>query len=286
MKRVGVDVGGHVHRPHLRGRRGGRDPRPQAPDHARRPVAGHDRGDRGDHRRGGREPRGARPGVPRDDDRDEHRDRAQRRHGRDDHDRGLPRHPPHRPAQEAAQLLELPGPAVAGLPGRSAPLPADGARAHHEGRLGARPARRGGGARAGAEAEGGRASRRCASASSSRSSTRCTSSVSPRSCARSSPRRSSRSRPRCCRSTASTSASRRSGSTPSSARRSRRTSSRLQEELKALGVRSGVHLMTSASGVATAEAAVEAPGQPAHVRPGRRRRRRHLGRQAGRASTT
>jgi N-methylhydantoinase A/oxoprolinase/acetone carboxylase beta subunit len=35
--------------------------------------------------------------------------------------------------------------------------------------------------------------------------------------------------------------------------------SRLQDELKELGVRSGVHLMTSASGVATAEAAVKRP---------------------------
>jgi N-methylhydantoinase A/oxoprolinase/acetone carboxylase beta subunit len=35
--------------------------------------------------------------------------------------------------------------------------------------------------------------------------------------------------------------------------------SRLQDELKRLGVRTGVHLMTSASGVATAEAAVERP---------------------------
>ena len=40
--------------------------------------------------------------------------------GRDDHDRGLPRHPPHRPAQEAAQLLELPGPALAGATRSSA----------------------------------------------------------------------------------------------------------------------------------------------------------------------
>ncbi len=98
----------------------------------------------------GAEPSRARPGLPRDDDRDEHRDRAQRRPGRDDHDRGLPRHPPHRAAQEAAQLLELPGPAVAAVPDRPAPLPADRAGADHARRLGARPARRGGGARAGA----------------------------------------------------------------------------------------------------------------------------------------
>ena len=39
--------------------------------------------------------------------------------------------------------------------------------------------------------------------------------------------------------------------------------------------------MTSASGVATAGRRRRAAGEPAHVRPGRRRRRRHLGRQAG-----
>ena len=54
------------------------------------------------------------------------------------------------------QLLDLPGSAVAALPDRAAPLPADGARADHEGRLRARGARRGEGARAGSQAEGGR----------------------------------------------------------------------------------------------------------------------------------
>ena len=50
-----------------------------------------------------------------------------------------------RAAQEAAQLLQLPGPPVAGAPRRPAPLPADGAGADHGRRVGARPARRGGG---------------------------------------------------------------------------------------------------------------------------------------------
>ena len=93
--------------------------------------------------RGRRRPVGARSGVPRDDDRDEHRDRAQRCDGGDDHDGGLPGHPPHRETQEATQLLQLPGSPLAALPGRSAALSADGSRADHGGRLRARPARRG-----------------------------------------------------------------------------------------------------------------------------------------------
>ena len=145
-----------LHRPDLRRRRGRGDPGSQASDHACGPLARHRAGHRRGRGAGGGEPGRARPGVPRHDDRDEHRDRAQRRHGRDDHDRGLPRHPPHRAPQEAPQLLELPGPAVAAVPGRPASLPPHGAGAHHEGRLGARPARRGEGARAGPQAEGGR----------------------------------------------------------------------------------------------------------------------------------
>ena len=86
-----------------------------------------------------------------------------------------------------------------------------------------------------------------------------TSSASPRSSARSSPRRSCRSPRRCCRSTASTSASRRSRSTRSSARRSPTYVRRLEEELRALDVRTGLHLMTSASGVSTARARSQRP---------------------------
>ena len=129
-------------------------------------------------------------------------------HGRDDHDRGLPRHPPHRAPQEAAQLLELPGSAVAALSRRAPPLPADRARADRRAtaRCSCRSTRRRRARRCGSSRR--RASRRSPCASCSRSSTRSTSGASPRSCARSSPRRSSRSRPRCCRSTASTSASR------------------------------------------------------------------------------
>ena len=119
--------------------------------------------------RAGREPRGARPGVPRHDDRHEHRHPARRRDRGDDHDGGLPGHPPHRPSQEAAQLLELPGPAVAGLSRRAPPPPPDRARAHHEGRFGARASRRGEGARAGAASSRRRGSRPWPCASSSRS---------------------------------------------------------------------------------------------------------------------
>ena len=104
----------HVHRPDLRRRRGGR--RSSSTSSRRRRTTR--RGARSQGIRELAEQAGvdavrARPGLPRHDDRDEHRDRAQRRDGRDDHDRGLPRHPPHRAAQEAAQLLELPGSAVA-----------------------------------------------------------------------------------------------------------------------------------------------------------------------------
>ena len=113
MKRLGVDVGGTFTDLIYVDDEAGADPRPQAADDARRPVAGHGAGDQRADRERGLDAGRARPGLPRDDDRDEHRDRAQRRPGRADHDRGLPRHPPHRAAQEAAQLLELPGPAVA-----------------------------------------------------------------------------------------------------------------------------------------------------------------------------
>ena len=57
---------------------------------------------------------------------------------------------------------------------------------------------------------------------------------------------------------------------------------RLEEELRALDVRTGVHLMTSASGVVHDRGRGRAAGQPAHVGAGGGRRRRHLGRQAGR----
>ena len=56
---------------------------------------------------------------------------------------------------------------------------------------------------------------------------------------------------------------------------------RLEEQLEAWTSGPKLHLMTSASGVATARGRRRAAGQPAHVRPGRRRRRRDLGRQAG-----
>ena len=58
--------------------------------------------------------------------------------------------------------------------------------------------------------------------------------------------------------------------------------SKLREELERLDVKTHFHLMTSASGVATPDAAVARPCQPAHVRPCGGRRRGHLGREAGR----
>ena len=63
--------------------------------------------------------------------------------------RGLPRHPPHRAAQEAVQLLAAAGAALAVAAARQAPPPADGQGARDRpGRRRARPARRGRGARA------------------------------------------------------------------------------------------------------------------------------------------
>ena len=152
-----------------------------------------------------------RPVLPRHDRRDEHHHRAQRRRGRPHHDQGLPGHPPHRAAQEAAQLVELPGPAVAALPARAAPPPDARDRARHRAERGrARAARRGRGARRRSVAEGRRSRvdrgllplllpQRRARAGGRR-----------RSCSRSFPRRSSPSGTRSCRSTASTRASRRS----------------------------------------------------------------------------
>ena len=157
-----------------------------------------------------RQPRLARPGLPRHDDRDQHRHRAQRRHGRDDHHGGLPRHPPHRAAQEAAQLLELPGPAVAALPARAPPPPPDRPGADHARRhaRSSRSTRSGAGAGAAAQGRRRRGGRRLLPVLVPQPGARARGS--PRSSGRSSRRRSSRSPRRCCRSTASTSASRRS----------------------------------------------------------------------------
>ena len=54
-----------------------------------------------------------------------------------DHHRGLPRHPPHRAAQEAAELLQLPGSAVAALSAGPPPPPPDRPGADHRRRPGA-----------------------------------------------------------------------------------------------------------------------------------------------------
>ena len=137
----------HVHRPHLPRRRG-RRPRAQGAVDAGRPV----HRDRAGCARALRDCRGGagrdRPVLPRHHRRDEHHHRAQRRRGRSHHDQGLPGHHPHRAAQEAAQLVELPGPAVAAVPARAAPSPDAGDRARHRAERGrARAARRGRGPR-------------------------------------------------------------------------------------------------------------------------------------------
>ena len=134
-----------------------------------------------------------------------------RRRGRDDHDRGLPRHPPHRAPQEAVQLL-----AHQELPWRARPLVKRRNRLTVPERVQCRTARcivpldedevrervrrlR----EAGVEAV-------AVCLLSLVTSTPTTSGASRRSCSRSSRRRTSRSPTRCCRSIASTSASRRS----------------------------------------------------------------------------
>ena len=53
------------------------------------------------------------------------RDRAQWCDGRNDHERGLPRHPPHRAGTRSRSISQLPRNCGAALPGRAAPLPAD-----------------------------------------------------------------------------------------------------------------------------------------------------------------
>ena len=61
---------------------------------------------------------------------------------------------------------------------------------------------------------------------------------------------------------------------------------RFDAALRAMGVKSGIHLMTSAAGVATPAGRHGEARQPAHVGPDRRRRRRHLDGPRSRASRT
>ena len=196
MRRIGVDVGGTFTDLIYIDDEAGEVIVHKTPVDARGSLDRHRPGHQRAVRDGRHRARAARPGLPRHDGRDEHRDRAQRRQGRDDHDQGLSRHPAHRAPQEADELLALAEPAVAGAADRAAPLPAHRQRAHRQERRRPDPARRRRGARAGAPAQGASRSRRSPSACCSRSSTPSTSSASRRSCARSSPRRSSRSRAR------------------------------------------------------------------------------------------
>ena len=104
----------HVHRPHARRRRVGLGGRAQDREHPERSVAGDDgRPARAlrPRRRGARRRRAA---PARDDRRDEHRPRAQRLDDRDDHDPRVPRHHLHRSPPAAEDVLDLPGPPVAG----------------------------------------------------------------------------------------------------------------------------------------------------------------------------
>ena len=127
----------HVHRPHPRRRGGGPDHGRQGALDAGRPRPRRRRG----RRRSARRPESALADV----DNLLHGTtvatnivaHAHRRRGGDDHDRGLPRHPPHRPAQEAPQLLAPAGAPVAVAPARQAAPPPDREGARH------RPRRRG-----------------------------------------------------------------------------------------------------------------------------------------------
>ncbi len=170
---------------------------------------------------------------------------------------------------------------MAALPDRAAPLPLDGARADHEGRLGSRGARRGEGARAGSKAEGGRG----------RGGLRLLSVLLPQPGARAAGGRDrARGVP---------------GGVPvgllggaAAVPRVRAFLDRLPERLRRA---QGRHLCPSAAGAAAGPRREDrrapddlgerrrdgrgrggAPGQPAHVRPRSGRRGRHLGGEAGR----
>ena len=157
MKRIGVDVGGTFTDLVLVDEEAGRvtvDKVPSTPDDPSRGVIA---GIRGLCQQGRRRPgRGGQPAA-RHDDRHQYRAHPLGRRGGPDHDRGLPRHPPHRAAQEAVQLLAAAGAALAVAAAGQAPPSAHGQGARHRPRRGgADAARRRGGARARAAAEGGR----------------------------------------------------------------------------------------------------------------------------------
>ena len=106
--------------------------------------------------------RGYRPGrgrtpVPRHHHRHQRDPHPRGRAHRDDHQRGLPRHRPHRAPPAAPALLDSPGDPVAGPAVRAPPPPPHGARAHYAaGGRNPHPARRGGGTARGPPAPGRR----------------------------------------------------------------------------------------------------------------------------------
>ena len=114
MRRIGVDVGGTFTDLIYIDDEAGQVIVHKTPSTPADPSIGTVQGIQRAVRDGRHRARPARPGLPRHDGRDQHRDRAQRRQGRDDHDQGLSRHPAHRAAQEADELLALAEPAVAG----------------------------------------------------------------------------------------------------------------------------------------------------------------------------
>ena len=113
MKRIGVDVGGTFTDLSSSTRRRAGSPSTRSPPRPTTPPAASSRASASCAARPastlsrGRQPPARHHGG------DQHRAHAHGRRGRDDHDRGLPRHPPHRAAQEALQLLAAAGAAVA-----------------------------------------------------------------------------------------------------------------------------------------------------------------------------
>ena len=126
MKRIGVDVGGTFTDLILVDEEIGPDHGRQGPVDPRRPARGVVEGIRRLCEKAGVALARDRQPPARHHGRDEHRAHALGRRGRDDHDRGVPRHPAHRAAQEAVQLLAPAGAALAVAPARQAPPPADG----------------------------------------------------------------------------------------------------------------------------------------------------------------
>ena len=217
----------------------------------------------------------ARPGLPRDDDRDEHRDRAQRRPGRDDHDPGLPRHPPHR-APQAPLNFSL----WQHLPWQAFPI----VRRRYRLTVNERIDKNGDVL---IPLDDDEVRRRCKLKEAQVESVSVCllfSFVNPDH----EPRVAEIVReefPEAFLSVSSevipqyreyerfSTIGLNAFVGPKVARYVRR----FDEALRGMGVSTGIHLMTSASGVATPGGGLARPGQPAHVRPRRRRRGRHLG---------